>query len=174
MRHGDAVKPVITYAERTLTEKGKFEASAARVFLRMAGEIPDVVMHSAQSRSKMTAQCVAISIGTSNPEGILVNRDDMEEDSPPEEFLASAVSDFGRTNKTKTILAVGHMPFVQRLASLLLASRPTLMDDFSKGDLLAFSSIGGGRAWTLRFYMTSKQIKDFYRLYLDMVASTGA
>jgi hypothetical protein len=63
------------------------------------------------------------------------------------------------------------MPFVQRLASLLLAGRPTLIDDFGKGDLLAFNAIGGGRGWTLRFYMPSKQLKDFYRSYLDMMTA---
>jgi phosphohistidine phosphatase SixA len=166
MRHGDAVKPVIAYGERPLTEKGKFEASAAGIFLRMAGEIPDIAMHSAQIRSKMTAQCVLRSTGIPDADGILVKRDDLEEDSSAEEFLTGMTHEFGGTDKT--VLAVGHIPFVQRLASLLLASRPTLMGDFGKGDLLAFDSLASGKSWTLRFYVRSKLLKDFYRSYLDM------
>lgn len=169
MRHGDAAKPLVAYEERPLTEKGKFEASAAGIFLRMAGEIPDIAMHSTQLRSKMTARYVMIEAGAPSAAGILAKRDDLEDDSSPDEFLASVVSEFGKTDKT--VLAVSHMPFVQRLASLLIAGRPTLIDDFGKGDLLAFNALGGGRAWTLRFYMPSKQLKGFYRSYLDMGAA---
>jgi phosphohistidine phosphatase SixA len=177
MRHGDAVKPVVAYANRPLTEKGKFEAAAAGVFLKMTGEIPDVIMHSSQLRGRMTAECLALSLGASFTENaeraenakkflaLLAPRDDLEEDSPPEEFLASVVSEFGKTDKT--ILAIGHIPFVERLASLLLASRLTLTDTFGTCDLMAFNAAGGGRTWTLRFYMPSKRLRKFYRSYLD-------
>jgi phosphohistidine phosphatase len=169
MRHGDAVKPFVAYAERPLTEKGKFEAAAAGIFLRMTGEIPNVVMHSTQLRSKMTAKYLMISLDDAEAEKILTPRDDLEEDSSPDEFLASIVAEFGKTDKT--ILAVSHIPFVERLASLLLASRPTLTDGFDTCALMAFDAVGGGKMWTLRFYMPSKQLKNFYRSYSNAQAT---
>ena len=67
--------------------------------MRMTGEIPDVVMHTTRLRSKMTAEYLTLSLGTPDAGKTLMPRDDLEEDSVPEEFLASVISAFGKTDK---------------------------------------------------------------------------
>jgi phosphohistidine phosphatase len=163
MRHGDAVKPAVAYAQRPLSDRGKREADAAGAFLRMANEIPYAIMHSTQLRSKMTAEHVMAGVAV---DGLLQERCDLEEDSSAEDFLASIVSEFGETNKK--IMIVGHNPFMSRLAFLLFAgSKPPIIEEFKTGTLLAADSAAHGRMWTLRFYMPTKPLAEFYSSLVD-------
>jgi phosphohistidine phosphatase SixA len=157
MRHGDAVKLATAYGQRPLSEKGSREAGAAGVFLSMTGEAPDVIMHSAQLRSRMTAEQVMAALGADD---ILQKRGDLEEDSSAEGFISSVVSEFGGTDKK--ILAVGHNPFVSRLAQLLTGLETSMIEEFKTGALLAVDSVAHGRAWTMRFYMQPKVLMKFY------------
>jgi phosphohistidine phosphatase len=159
MRHGDAVKPIVTYAQRPLSDKGEREADAAGIFLRAANEIPGVIMHSTQLRSKMTAERVMAGV---NADGLLQKREDLEEDSSAEDFLASIVSEFGETNEK--IMVVGHNPFISHLALLLFADpRQSVIEAFKTGTLLAADSAAHGRRWTLRFYMPPKLLTELHR-----------
>jgi phosphohistidine phosphatase SixA len=164
MRHGDAVKNITSYGSRPLSDKGKREACAAGAFLSMAQEMPDVIMHSSQLRSRMTAEHVLAELEAKD---VLQRRDDLEEDSSVEDFLSSIVSEFGKTDKK--IMAVGHNPFISRLALLLFADlKSSALEELKTGTLLAADSIASGEAWAMRFYMPSKQLTKFYDSFLRM------
>jgi phosphohistidine phosphatase SixA len=61
-------------------------------------------------------------------DNILTARNDLEEDSVPEDFLASITAEYGRTDKK--ILAVGHNPFVSRLASIVIyGGKASMLED---------------------------------------------
>ena len=161
MRHGDAEKRYTTYQERRLTPTGEREADAGGLFLRFSGEKPDVIMHSTQIRSIMTAERVLAAVGS----GVLVLRDDLEEDSSPEDFLASVTEEFAGTGNR--VLAVGHNPFISRLGSLMLAgSKSALINvEFKTGALLGADSIGSGKYWSLRFFAVPKVLAGLYHEY---------
>ncbi|MDR1510618.1 MAG: histidine phosphatase family protein [Synergistaceae bacterium] len=163
MRHGDAIKPAAAFAQRPLSDKGEREADAAGAFLLVAREMPDTIFHSTQLRSRMTAERVMAGLAAAGD--ILKKREDLEEDSSPEEFISSVVSEFGKTDRK--IMAVGHNPFVTRLASLLLLGFSSAIGEFKTGALLAFDSIASGRAWEVRFYMPPKLLTKIHRSILD-------
>jgi phosphohistidine phosphatase SixA len=169
MRHGNAVWGDTAYSPRPLSAQGEREADAAGVFLRIIGEIPDVIMHSSQIRSKMTAEHVMAGV---NAQGILQKRDDLEEDAIVEEFLSRVVSEYGKTDKR--VLAVGHNPFVSRLISLLLmGSKSSMLNEISTGTLFAADSAGpSGTIWTQRFFMPPKLLAKFYDSYMGMESVT--
>jgi phosphohistidine phosphatase len=168
MRHGKAETPVTAYQERHLTERGKKEADAAGAFLRMAGEIPDIIMHSTQLRSRETAERAMAAI---TAEDILTARKDLEEDADPEEFLASVSAEYGRTGKK--ILAVGHNPFVSRLASIVIrGGRASMMEDLGTGDLVGAESVGS-KMWRLRFFMPSATLSELYASWGDIAGELG-
>jgi phosphohistidine phosphatase SixA len=114
----------------------------------------------------MTSERVMVAV---TRQDILLKREDLEEDSSPEDFLASIVSEFGKTDKK--VMAVGHNPFISRLASLLLAgSKSYMLEEFKTGTLLVTDSIGSGKMWSLRFYMPSKLLAEFHNSYLNLIA----
>jgi phosphohistidine phosphatase SixA len=81
------------------------------------------------------------------------------------------VSEFGKTDKK--IMAVGHNPFISRLASLLLTGSKSSMivEEFKTGTLLAFDSLASGGSWSMRFYMPSKLLAKFYDSFSGMKTS---
>ena len=161
MRHGDAEKRIMAYQERSLTSTGEREADAGGLFLRISGEKPDVIMHSSQIRSRMTAERVMAAVGS----GVLVPRMDLEEDSSPEDFLASVAGEFAGTDSR--VLAVGHNPFISRLGSLMLggSQSASVYLEFKTGALLGADSVGSGKYWNLRFFATPKMLAGIYQAY---------
>jgi phosphohistidine phosphatase len=163
MRHGDAEKRVMAYQERSLTHTGEREADSGGLFLRIAGEKPDVIMHSSQLRSRMTAERVKAAVGS----GDLVLREDLEEDSSPEDFLASVTNEFAGTKKR--VLAVGHNPFMSYLGALVLMGPKSRVFDveFKTGTLLGVESVGSDTYWSLRFFIHPKALAGIYEACSD-------
>ena len=162
MRHGDAEKRVTDCPQRRLTTAGEAEADAGGLFLRISGEIPDVIMHSSQLRSIMTAEHVMAAIGSGVPE--LERRDDLEEDSSPEDFLEKVTKKY--MGSKKRILAVGHNPFISRLGALMLTgSRSASFNmELKTGELLGAGG-AGKNGWRLRFSATPRVLAEIYKAY---------
>ena len=160
MRHGDAEK-LMMGGDRRLTAAGEREADAGGLFLRLSGEKPDVIMHSSKLRSKKTAERVLAAACS----GVLVLREDLEEDSSPESFLASVTDEF--TGTGSRILAVGHNPFISRLGSLMLGGPEShaVMVDFKTGALLGADSMDSGKYWNLRFFASPKVLAGICQAY---------
>jgi len=161
MRHGDAEKRITADKDRRLTSAGEHEADAGGLFLRISCEKPDIIMHSSRLRSRMTAERVMAAARS----GVLVLRDDLEEDSSPEDFLASVTYEFAGTDSR--VLAVGHNPFISRLGSLMLAGSSSALAsmEFKTGGLLGADSVGSGKYWSLRFFAAPKVLAGIYKTY---------
>jgi len=162
MRHGDAEKQILVNdGDRRLTPIGEREADAGGLFLRISGEKPDVIMHSSKLRSRMTAERVMATAHS----GVLVLREDLEEDSSPEDFLANVTDEFAGTGSR--ILAVGHNPFMSRLGSLMLADTESydVIVNFKTGTLFGAESVDSGNYWRLRFFVAPKALAGIYESY---------
>lgn len=117
MRHGEAATAEQD-ARRPLTPAGR--AAIERVAWRAATASfrPDAIYHSGILRARQTAEILARHLGAS--ENVRA-REGLEPDDavpPVAEWL------FRLTNQNDTLALVGHLPFLDRLASTLLVGDP--------------------------------------------------
>lgn len=124
IQHGQSL-PKEEDPQRSLSEEGRVHTERIAQFLRSKNIKVDSIWHSKKLRSIQTAQIISKSIANRK----IVERDDLNPldsvDKFPEEIL--------RLNKD--LVVVGHMPFLQKLSSLLL----TGSQDF---DLVSFKYSG--------------------------------
>ncbi len=110
VRHAEA-KLESEDPERPLTERGRRQAEAAAMFLKRTGVDADVIFHSVKTRARQTAEIIKRISGLPCP---LRSRDCLNpEDSPQTIYKELSRSD-------KSVMVVGHLPFVDRLFSLLI------------------------------------------------------
>jgi len=110
VRHGEAVTGDVD-PMRPLSERGRGQADSAARFVEPLGLAPQAVWHSTKARAEQTAEILRGALGGA-PE--MIRRPDLSPNSPPEpiaEQVAAAESD---------VMIVGHLPFMGRLASMLL------------------------------------------------------
>lgn len=111
VQHGKAVDKSVD-PERSLSEEGLREVDAITSFLASKQLAIANVWHSGKKRAEQTAERLADDVGASNALGQrdgLAPNDDV---CPWVESLADITDD---------TMLVGHLPFMDRLASLLLA-----------------------------------------------------
>ncbi len=97
-------------SERPLSPEGKKQTQKTAAFLKTKSIRVDCLWHSAKLRAIQTAQIIARAVSCSE----ILQRDDLNPlDSParlPDEIQSL----------NKSLMIVGHLPFLQKLASLLL------------------------------------------------------
>jgi len=111
IQHGEATTEEVD-PSRTLTAKGRSDVQRITSFLKNAGVHPGLILHSGKTRARQTAEVIAAQLG---PDCHVKEREDLAPNDPV-------------TNLTKEIsgmaddlMIVGHMPFLGKLASLLMA-----------------------------------------------------
>ena len=132
-QHGEAL-PEDVDPERPLSETGRRDVQALARFLAARGLRVEQIQHSGKTRARQTAEILAraVAAGTT-PEQVegIAPRD------PPEDLarlVASADAD---------LMVVGHLPYVARLVSLLVAGEFTVAGDGAVGEgVAAESSLG--------------------------------
>ncbi|NIO47813.1 MAG: phosphohistidine phosphatase SixA [Candidatus Aminicenantes bacterium] len=101
--------------EKSLSLEGKEETQRTAEFLKAKNIEVDAVWHSPKQRAAQTAQIIVNSIFCSE----IKERDDLNPLDPvanfPEEIKSS----------NKNLMIIGHLPFLQKLASLLLSGSET-------------------------------------------------
>jgi phosphohistidine phosphatase len=117
MRHGEAASAEQD-PRRPLTPHGR--AAIERVAARAAtsSSRPDAIYHSGIVRAQQTAEILAHHLGVADA---VRAREGLEPDDPVPpvaEWL------FGLANQADTLALVGHLPFLERLASMLLVGDP--------------------------------------------------
>jgi phosphohistidine phosphatase len=140
VQHGDA-KDKSEDPDRPLNEAGEREADALGQFLARAGLRADTVVHSTKTRARQTAERVAEKMGANDgPKGM----DGLAAKDPVEPFAKHAGSFSGVT------VVCGHMPFLGKLASLLVTGREDGASfAFEPGSAVALEQEGDG--WSVRF-----------------------
>ena len=111
VQHGEA-KPKEADPDRPLTDDGRREVERTAAVLAKLGLSVDCIWHSGKTRADQTAQVLAAALAPS--QGV-VRRDGLAPNDPVKPVrkeLASATAD---------VMVVGHLPFLAKLASALLA-----------------------------------------------------
>jgi len=143
MQHGSAV-PKETDPDRPLSEKGRADVRRLAAFLRRTGVRVDQVLHSGKTRAEQTAALLAEAL---LPAGQPQARAGLDPNDPLE-ILTPELAYW-----TADTMLVGHLPFLGRLASLLLAKdpdRPLLA--FQPGSLACLEKDADAH-WTLRWML---------------------
>jgi len=139
IRHGDAVKTAQD-PDRPLSVDGRrhAESTASRL---IGADLPmEEIRHSDKTRARQTAEIVAARLGFSLA-GTRTRQGLAPKDDP--EPVAREIESEGRS-----VILVGHMPFLGKLASLLLTGEPERLD-LAVADGAAIILSRGGRLWRL-------------------------
>ncbi len=131
MRHGRAASGIgMDDADRPLTAEGLAEVEAAAAGLRALVPVLDAIISSPFLRAEQTAFAVAASYGREHVERCM----DLTPDSDPVLTLERmlAIGSDGRT-----LLAVGHMPSLAKLAYWLLPRDPDAVIGFDPAGAVA-------------------------------------
>jgi phosphohistidine phosphatase len=155
MRHGDA-RDGFDDARRALSKDGVREAELAGEFLKRSGARVGAIYHSTLLRSGQTAEIVARALGLTEN---LHERCDL---LPGDSVLLFADGLEKLEIGEAGAIVVGHLPFVEDLASLLLSgSESGVSIRFTTGSLIGLERFGFTNEWVLRFHITSKLISQF-------------
>jgi phosphohistidine phosphatase len=149
VQHGEAAAKEVN-PDRPLTEKGRNDSSKTAAFLKSAGINVDAIWHSTKTRAIETAQIfekeLAPGEGAAQKEGLAPM-------DPPQEVFADV------KNQSKDIMIVGHLPFLQKLASLaLLGSESSRIVKFNMGGAICLERNEEG-AWQLIFEVIPDLLK---------------
>jgi phosphohistidine phosphatase len=143
VQHGDAVGKDVD-PERPLSDQGQRDVAAMADFLRRAGVRVENVWHSGKRRAEQTALTLAESLMPADAieavSGISPN-DDVE-------AFAAILAD-----QHQDICLVGHLPFMARLAALLLAADPEReLVTYKPGSVVCLERAAAGN-WRLQWMM---------------------
>ena len=143
-QHGLAV-PKDVDPDRPLSEHGREDVQRLAEFLERTGTQVGEVLHSGKTRSEQTAAILAAALlpeGQPQAHAGLGPKDPLEKLSPEIAFWSVDT------------LIVGHLPYLGRLAALLLASNPDRqLLAFQPGSMACVEKEAEGRwvlAWMLR------------------------
>ncbi len=143
VRHGEA-KPDVVDPQRSLTDDGRAAVEKVGLWAAGAGVTPPRIRHSGKRRAEQTAEILARHLnpadGISLQSGIGPN-DDV---NPIADLIAAETAD---------LMLVGHLPFMSRLAGLLLigdSERPFV--NLKTGSMLCLERLD--RQWVLSWLYT--------------------
>jgi len=124
-RHGTA-NPATVDPEKGLSEKGKQDVGHVLQLLKDAGVSVDEIFHSGKARAQQTADIFApLSATPPQPKNGLSPNDDVEP-------IAGELE-----HQQNDLMLVGHLPFMNRLASTLLAGNAEAdLTEFQAGSVL--------------------------------------
>ena len=138
MRHGEAASGQED-ARRALTPAGR--SAVERVAWRVAtvGLRPDAIYHSGMLRAQQTAEILARHLGVANAVRAREGLQPEDAVEPVAEWLQR------QADEDHAIVVVGHLPFLDRLASRLLVGDPHVgVLDFQPGALVKLTPRRGG------------------------------
>ncbi|MCB9946652.1 MAG: phosphohistidine phosphatase SixA [Rhodospirillaceae bacterium] len=142
VQHGEAV-PKDMDPDRPLSDKGRADIGQLGHVLRAADAVPARVIHSGKTRAGQTAQALA---ALAAPDVAIEASSGLDPKDPAD--AASAVL----AAEDRDTMVVSHMPFVARLASLLLTGKETRLTlAFEPGSCACLEREGGG--WVLRWFL---------------------
>lgn len=138
VQHGEAT-PKETEPNRPLTERGRKDVFQMAKFLKRAGTRVIATWHSEKLRAIQTAQILgkAVSVEIVKQKGLAPN-------DPVDRWLEEL------NTRVKDVMMVGHLPFLERLASLLLAGdESSQIVAFKPGAVACLKREDAGEKWSL-------------------------
>lgn len=138
MQHGEAL-PADVDPDRPLTDQGRASVGAVASHAAACGVRIDRIIHSGKLRAEQTATILVGSVG-----GHGIERRPGLAPNDPVESTAAWLGELGGDG---SVAIVGHMPFLDRLASLLVAGDPGAhVVAFRNGGLVKLVPSSGGYA----------------------------
>ena len=146
-QHGKAY-PENVDPERRLTPEGIAETEAVARYLKSIGASVNAIIHSGKARARQTAEIFARYLNVARVEeasGLNPNDDPR--------IIASRISEYGQS-----LMIVGHLPHLSRLASLLLVNNPDVkIVEFKYSGVLKLTNTGG--SWVIEWFITPNVVK---------------
>jgi phosphohistidine phosphatase len=154
VQHGKA-KPADEDPNRCLSEEGRVEVCHIGEFLAGLRITIDLIQHSGKERAEETAHllasCIRTTSGPSHAEGL----DPMDDPSIFANFLKVYTDD---------ILIVGHLPHLERLASLLLTGNPDRRPiQFRNSGVVCLEKKSDG-TWSLAWAIVPELLRSLSKL----------
>ncbi|MGF1612997.1 MAG: phosphohistidine phosphatase SixA [Gammaproteobacteria bacterium] len=144
VQHGDAVIQEVD-PQRPLSEQGKRDVETMARWLHQASVRADHVLHSGKRRAHQTAEMLAQVMTTG---GSCSSLSGMAPNDPVEAVAATVAA------LSQDTVLVGHLPFMSRLASLLIGADPERgIVAFQPGSIVCLEKDRSGRFsvnWMLR------------------------
>ncbi|MDB6111567.1 MAG: phosphohistidine phosphatase SixA [Pedosphaera sp.] len=143
-------------SERRLTPEGEKKMCRIAKGMKTAGLEFDLILSSPYVRAKQTAQIVANIFKMQNA---LELSPQLAPPGNPRKLIDEL--NVART-RHRSVLLVGHEPYLSRLISLLLSGDTSLMINLKKGGLckLTAETLKYGRCATLEWLLTPRQLRD--------------
>ncbi len=144
VQHGKALDKTVD-PERPLAEEGVAEVEAVGAFLeRLQLDVPEV-WHSGKTRARQTAERLARHVA---PRGNVIERTGL---APPDPV--APVRDVLELREGD-VMVVGHLPFMAKLAGLLLAGDESRQPvTFQMGGVVCLDR-GPDQTWSVRWMLT--------------------
>ena len=111
IQHGEATTEAVD-PSRPLTAKGRTDVEKIASFLKGAGVRPSAILHSGKTRARQTAEIIAAQLG---PDFQVKEREGLAANDP----IRGLVKKISQMDEN--LMIIGHLPFLGRLASTLLA-----------------------------------------------------
>ena len=144
IRHGDA-KSKQEDPERSLSVKGTQDVRKMAAFLKPLDLAVEVVWHSGKARAAQTAELLGGAVSSANGVG---KRDGLAPMDPVEPIGAELAS------ASRDVMLVGHLPFMGKLASALVAGTESAdVVAFQPGSVACLERIDAGN-WILCWMAT--------------------
>lgn len=149
IQHGEA-KTEEEDPSRPLTDKGKREVEKVARAVRRLGVNPLIIFYSGKLRAEQTAKIMANTLGTSKePEATLGLK-------PNDDVKVWASKILGYRDD---IMVIGHLPFMDRLSSLLLCGDDNIgIVQFRYGAIVCLEH-GESGSWTLQWILTPEMAR---------------
>ncbi len=138
VQHGEATSKE-TDPNRPLTKRGKEDVSRMAKFLKKRGVRVIATWHSEKLRAIQTAQILGKAVSVE-----IVKQEGLAPDDPVDKWLEEL------NTRVKDVMMVGHLPFLERLASLLLAGdESSQIVAFKPGTVACLKREDTGEKWSL-------------------------
>ncbi len=142
IQHGDA-KSEDEDSKRPLSEAGKMETKAIALKLRELGVSPMNIFHSPKLRAKETAEIFAITLTSKIEE-----TDGLKPNDDPD-IIAEKIS---LLENIHSYFFVGHLPNIERLASLLIIKKTSPPIHISRNSAILCLENSTGN-WRIKYYL---------------------
>ena len=140
VQHGEATTEKEN-PERPLTERGRSDVLKVAKFLKAEDVEIDHIWHSTKTRAIETAKIIA---DTLNIEELCEKREGLTPNDPVEPVI-DQIKRLKPEDEIENLMIVGHLPFLQKLASYFLAASPqAALVEFRQGGVVCIEQQNQG------------------------------
>jgi phosphohistidine phosphatase len=147
VQHGEAEAKARSEGEgRALTAQGRRDVARIATFIDRAGIEVHQIRHSDKRRARETADILSEHLSPAGGSSLLPG---LRPDDDPRQ-VAELVN-----RQTRSLMLVGHRPFMERLAGLLVAGSPDrIVVCFEPGGIVCLEQEPKTRAWSIAWAVT--------------------